>query len=413
MPNHFKARDAKDALQIVQWALSEGAALEIRGRGSKQRLGRPLAVENILDLSQLTGITLYEADELVLSAGVGTPMAEIEAALQAESQELAFEPPNYNTLMGRTDLATDDTNDSGSIGGIVATNLAGPRRLLAGAARDHLLGFEAINGRGEVFKSGGRVVKNVTGYDLSKIMTGSHGTLAALTSVTVKVLPAGQKSRTVLVYGASAQNAAAAHASAGKGPYYISAMAHLPEAAAARSGVDYVKDAGVSVTALRLEGTAVSVHHRTAALRQAMAEYGDTEELHSHRSRIFWRQVRDVGELLPPDMQIWKLSVKPSDGPIHVKALLQQIDGGNAIYDWACGLIWLALPPSDDAHHQTIRAQIGAGGHATLIRASETVRATVPVFQPQPPALAALSARLKQSFDPQAVFNPGRMYPNV
>ena len=164
------------------------------GHGSKRAIGRPAQTDLTLDLSALSGITLYEPEELVLSAKAATPLAEIEALVAAKGQQLAFEPMDYATLLG-------GVAGRGTIGGALAANLSGPRRIKAGAARDHFLGFSAVSGRGETFKSGGRVVKNVTGYDLCKLIAGSWGTLAAMTEVTIKVLPAAETEETLLIRG--------------------------------------------------------------------------------------------------------------------------------------------------------------------------------------------------------------------
>ena len=194
MSETFKPRDDKDVAELVRWAHDHETPLEIIGRGTKRRLGRPLATDHVLDMSSLSGIDLYEPEELVLRAGAGTPLAEIEAALARNNQQLAFEPADYGPLFG-------EAAGGATLGGVMAANLSGPRRLSAGAARDHLLGFEAINGTGERFKSGGRVMKNVSGYDLCKIMAGSWGTLAALTQLTVKVLPAAETEATLVIEG--------------------------------------------------------------------------------------------------------------------------------------------------------------------------------------------------------------------
>ena len=189
MTDLLKPRDAKDVEGAVQWALAEGKTLEIVGHGSKRGLGRAAQWDLSLDLSDLSGVTLYEPEELILSARAGTPIAEIEALLAAHNQELAFEPADYGPLYGAA-------AGRGTIGGVLAANLSGPRRIKAGAARDHFLGFTAVSGRGETFKSGGRVVKNVTGYDLCKVLAGSYGTLGAMTDVTVKVLPRAETEQT-------------------------------------------------------------------------------------------------------------------------------------------------------------------------------------------------------------------------
>ena len=407
---------ADDVLAIVAQAAADETPLEIVGHGTKRGLGRPLQAARLLDLSDLKGITQYEPNELVLTCRAGTPLAEIEAALKEKNQQLAFEPPDLAPLYG-------GRAGAGTIGGVLSCNLSGPRRLKAGAARDHFLGFKAVSGRGESFQSGGRVVKNVTGYDLCKLMAGAYGTLAVLTEVTLKVLPAPEKSRTVLIYGLDDAPAIQALIRAVNSPHEISAAAHLPARIAARSSVDFVAAAGRAVTAIRLEGPGPSVEHRCAALRRDL-DSGPTEELHSLRSTIFWRELRDVASLLPdPTRLIWRLSVPPASGAQIVADIVKNAPpaGGGVgrvgvtgpldhYYDWSGGLIWLALPPTDDASAPLIRATIARyGGHATLMRAPAATRLSVPVFEPQAAALAALSGRVKSSFDPRRILNPGRM----
>jgi glycolate oxidase FAD binding subunit len=403
MATTLKPENAGQVRDAVAWAVAQETPLEVLGGGSKRAIGRPGNAAHTLDLSALRGITLYEAEELVLSAGPGTPIAEIDAALGEFNQELAFEPPDYGPLLGHE-------SGAGTIGGIIATNLAGPRRIKAGAARDHFLGFRAVSGRGEEFKSGGRVVKNVTGYDLCKVLAGSWGTLGVMTQVTLKVLPAAPKLRTVLIFGCDGAQATAAMTRALQSPYEVSGAAYLPAAAAARSGVDYVGRAAASVTAIRIEGPDQSVEYRCAALRSQLDEFGPTEELHGHNSAAFWREVRDV---LPfaeagDTRVVWKISVPPSGGARIAEALK-----GEAFLDWGGGLVWLAMDAAD-GDHQAVRAAIaGCGGHATLIRAPAELRAAIAVFQPESPGMARLSARLKASFDPRGVLNPGRLYAGV
>ncbi len=388
-------------LDAVRWAMAEETPLELLSGATKRGYGRPVQAAHSLDLSRLSGIDLYEPEELVLRAGPGTPMAEIEAALAEAGQMLAFEPADLGPLYGHE-------RGRQTLGGVIAANLSGPRRIKAGAARDHLLGFEGVSGRGEAFKSGGRVVKNVTGYDLSKLMAGSLGTLAALTQVTVKVLPAPEAVRTVLVPGLDEVRAVAAMAAALNSPHEVSAAAHLPASVAARCSLAAVREPGAAVTALRVEGPAPSVEHRAKALRDMLGTGGSTAELTGASSEAFWREVRDVAPLLPdPDRLVWRLSVPPAAGA----AVYPGLPGmGEAYLDWGGGLIWLALPASPDGLAEAVRATIAeCGGHATLMRAPDDVRAAVPVFQPLEPAVAALSARLKEQFDPRGVLNPGRM----
>ncbi len=397
--------------EAVAWAVSEEMPLEVVGRGSKRALGRPVQAAHSLDLSRLDGITLYEPEELVLSARAGTPLAAIEAALDEKRQLLAFEPADLGPLLGGEAGAA-------SIGGVLACNLSGPRRIKAGAARDHFLGLQAVSGRGELFKSGGRVVKNVTGYDLCKLLCGSYGTLGVMTDVTVKVLPRPEKTWTVLVTGLDDAQGQAAMTRALGSPHEVSGAAHLPAAQAAKSGVSYVAGAGTAVTALRLEGPGPSVEYRCAALRQELADLGATEELHSHNSLAFWRELRDVRPFVgrpidgQGDLAVWRISVAPSAGPAVVAA----VGAGEAFYDWGGGLVWLALPSqgpaAGDVGASQVRAAVAAagGGHATLIRAPLELRAAEAVFQPQDAAKAMLSERVKDGFDPKRVLNPGRMY---
>ncbi len=402
---------AKQVLETVQWAAAEETPLEVMGAGSKRAYGRPSRAAHRLDLKALSGIELYEPMELVLSAGAATPLADIDAALAENRQRLGFEPADRGPLLGTGAGA-------GTIGGAVICNLSGPGRIKAGAARDHILGFHAVSGRGGEFKSGGRVVKNVTGFDLSKLMAGSFGTLAVLTDVTVKVVPAPEETRTVLVLGAGDAQAVKAMNEALNSAFEISAAAHLPAAVAADSGVAPVAAAGAAVTALRIEGPEPSVVYRAEALKALLVAYGSREELDTAESRAFWRQVRDAGFFAADgagdgQAQVWRLSVPPAEGAAVAARILDAADG-RVFYDWGGGLLWLALAPRPDGGHAAVRAAIGdGGGHATLVRADADVRAAVPVFQPQPESLARLTARVKEAFDPQGVLNPGRMYEGV
>jgi glycolate oxidase FAD binding subunit len=402
----FSPESAEQVVEAITWATAEGTPLEVVGRGSKRALGRPVQAAHALDLSRLDGITLYEPEELVLSARAGTPLAAIEAELEERRQMLAFEPPDLGPLLG-------GAAGAGSIGGVLACNLAGPRRIKAGAARDHFLGVAAVSGRGELFKSGGRVVKNVTGYDLCKLIAGSYGTLAAMTEVTVKVLPRPEKTYTVLLLGLDDAAASQAMTRALGSPHEVSGAAHLPAAQAGKSTVSYVAGAGGAVTALRLEGPGPSVEYRCAALRRELADLGETEELHSQNSLVFWRELRGVRPFVDDQQTaVWRLSVAPTAGPDVVGA----IGEGEIFYDWGGGLIWLSLPldGAGDAGAARVREAVAAvGGHATLIRAPLELRAAAPVFQPQGEAAAALTRRVKEGFDPGQVLNPGRMYAGI
>lgn len=409
MSETLNPETAEQVLETVKWAAASESPLAVNGQGSKEAFGRAVEADCRLDLSGLTGIGCYEPNELFMTAAAATPLAEIEAALRQNNQQMAFEPTDLGILLGGEE-------EAGTIGGAIACNLAGPRRIKAGAARDHFLGFNAVSGRGETFKSGGTVVKNVTGFDLSKLIAGSFGTLAVMTEVTFKVLPAPEKTRTVLVLGLPDEDAMKAMAQALGSSHEVSGAAHLPEAAAKASKVSTVAGAGRAVTAIRVEGPGASVEHRCKALTALLGESGGIEELHSENSALLWREICDValidggGE---NERQVWRLSVPPMNGA-GVAQKLTGLSGASVFYDWGGGLIWLAMDAEPDAGHETVRRAVGAaGGHATLVRAGADVRNRVPVFEPQTGALRELTARIKEGFDPKGILNPGRMIEGV
>lgn len=398
----FTPTTAAEVLDAVRWAAGEEQPLEIVGRGTKRGIGRPAQTEHAVDLSGLTGVTLYEPEELVLSARAGTPLAEIEALLAERGQEFAFEPMDYAPLFtGKT----SSDGKSGTVGGALAANLSGPRRLKAGAARDHILGVYAVSGRGEAFKAGGRVVKNVTGYDLSKAMAGSWGTLAVVTDLTFKVLPRAETETTVALRRLDDEKAAAAMAAALASSAEVSGAAHLPELVAARvAGGMLGSD---PATLLRVDGFGPSVAYRVAMLSDLFG--GHVETIDAERSRALWAGIRDVAPYADgTDRPVWRISLAPSEGWKLVAALRMQA-AVDAFYDWQGGLVWLRL--EDDPEADLVRRLVRGlgGGHATLVRAAAPIRAAVPVFEPQPGALGALSARVKSEFDPKGILNPGRM----
>jgi glycolate oxidase FAD binding subunit len=408
MADILRVRDANDVEATVQWALAENKSLEIVGQGTKRALGRPAQSDATLDVSGLTGVTLYEPEELVLSAKAGTPIAEIETLLAGSTQELAFDPMDYGLLLGLP-------RGRGTIGGVLAGNLSGPRRIKLGAARDHFLGATAISGRGEIFKTGGRVVKNVTGYDLCKLLAGSWGTLAAMTDVTLKTLPRAETEATLLVLGLDNGSAAKAMAAAMGSSCDVSGAGHLPENVAIRASDNL--PVGRAVTALRLEGVEPSVVHRTRALETLMAPFGALAVLDAGQSRTLWRAIRDVAPFAadgPAGARlVWRISTAPTKGAELARLIGAKRDA-QMMFDWAGGLVWAALAPSDDGGAPDVRHAIEiCGGHATLVRAPAALRAAVAVFEPQQGGLAALSRRVKQSFDPKGVLGSGRMWAGV
>ncbi|GAB5508391.1 MAG: FAD-binding protein [Rhizobiaceae bacterium] len=394
----FTPSSATEVLDTVKWAVAEETTLEVVGTGTKRGIGHPVDAEHQLDLSKLTGVTLYEPEELVLSARAGTPLAEIETLLEKHGQQLAFEPMDCSALFG--------TKGGGTLGGTLCANLAGPRRLKAGSARDHVLGIAAVSGRGDAFKSGGRVVKNVTGYDLSKAMAGSWGTLAAVTDVTFKVLPTAEEETTLTLRGLTDEQASIVMSAAMGSSAEVSSAAHLPEGVAgsvAKLGSD-------AATLLRVEGFGPSVKSRVELLKQLLADAREIELHSGEASRSIWRGIRDCAPFADgTEKPVWRISVAPAAG--HDVALaIRQHAPATVYYDWQGGLVWLRMEGDEEA--PLVREAVAkfGGGHATLLRAPESVRASVPVFQPQPAALASLSSRLRDEFDPRMILNPGRMY---
>lgn len=398
-------------IEAVRWALSEHRSLEIVGHGSKRGLGNPLDADHVLELSHLSGIALYEPEELVMSTAAGTPLETVETELAANDQQLAFEAGDWGPLFGAPP-------GQATIGGVFACNLSGPRRIRAGAARDHLLGVAAVSGRAEPFRAGGRVVKNVTGYDLCKLMAGSHGSLAVMTELTFKVLPAPEASRTLLLAGLSDVQAATTMSRALSGPYEVSAAAHLPAVIASETLAAAGGAAHTPLTALRIEGTTRSVVQRAAALRDALVATEpalELTELADSQSQSLWRELRDVRPFVRrPDCALWRLSLPPAPAADVVARIQRELDVV-PYYDWGGALAWLGVPLAAnptlaDAGAAIIRAAAGtADGRAQLIRAPDDIRRAVGVFHPEPPALALLTERLRESFDPHGILNPGRV----
>ncbi|WP_137177626.1 glycolate oxidase subunit GlcE [Roseomonas sp. AR75] len=384
--------EAGIAAAVIE-ARAAQSPLAIEGRGTKRALLRPVQAARTLSTRALTGITLYRPTELVLSARAGTTLAEIEAALAEKGQMLAPEPPDTRALFG----ATED----GTIGGIVATNLSGPRRITAGAIRDHLLGIRFVNGAGEVIHSGGRVLKNVTGLDLCKLLAGSHGTLGVLTEVTLKVLPAAETSASIGIRVPDITTGVKA-LSAGLGsPFGVTGAALIP----AFCGPD---GPATTVALMRLEDFADSVAYRSARLAEDLAPLGEVRVLDAAESTGLWTAIRDAQPLGVGDAEaVWRVSVRPSAGPGVVAAMAQA--GGRCLLDWGGGLVWVAGPADAATHAAVVAAATAARGTFTLFRAPEPLRAAVAVLPEEPPALAAIGARVKAALDPAGLFNPGRM----
>ncbi len=392
--------DTDGVIDAIRAAHQAATPLAICGNASKSGLLRPVRAERTLSTSALTGISLYSPQELILTAGAGTTVADVAEAVAAKGQHLIAEPPDLSAFYGSTATPT--------LGGMVAANLSGPRRVMWGATRDHVMGVVAVNGLGERIHSGGRVLKNVTGLDLCKLLTGSHGTLAVLTEITLKVLPAPERRGTLVLKGLDPTRAVAALAQALGSPYAVSGAAYLPAAMAARiPALAWLDD---SVTLARIEDFAPAVAYRTERLRAELANFGAAELLDDAASLAAWAAIRDVAPFAADPAAapaaVWRVSVRPSTGPSVIAALAHAFDA-QWFMDWGGGLLWIAGPATQAAHH-AVTAAAGPGAW-TLMRAPETLRAAVPVIPPEAAALARIARNVKAAFDPKGILNPGRM----
>ncbi|NHQ75420.1 glycolate oxidase subunit GlcE [Roseovarius gahaiensis] len=367
---------------------AELAAIVAKAEGPFRVQGggtRPIGAASnatVLTTRALAGVELYEPGALTLVVKAGTPLSEVEALLTAEGQRLPFEPMDHRGMLGTTGTPT--------IGGVFAANVSGPRRIQAGAARDYLLGVRFVDGRGKVLRNGGRVMKNVTGYDLVKLMAGSFGTLGVLTEVALKVLPDTATTATLTLPGLDDVTAVKALSRALGSPFEVTGAAHRPH------GPDSQPQ-----TLLRLEGSEKSVAYRASELAKILAPFGTLDIMHDTASSLkIWRDIRDVAPFQVADGDVWRLSVKPSDAP----GVVAQIPRAQALYDWGGGLIWLLVPPGTAADR--VRAPLATvAGHATMIRGADAG----PAFHPLDPTVQSLHHALRQKFDPRGLFNPSLM----
>jgi len=384
----------------------EKRGIEIVGHGALRNTGRVASSDVVLTTSGLKGVTLYEPTELVMSARSGTPVFEIEQILAARGQMLAFEPVDLGPATGAPGGAL-------SIGGVFATNFSGSRRIAVGSARDNLLGVRAVNGRGELFKSGGRVMKNVAGIDVARGLTGSWGTLAVMTEVTFKVAPLPQTMQTLAYIGLPDDLAIEALGIAMATPLEVTGAVHLPKNCAERLKVPKLKGVRQSLTLLRLETFSTSIDERKEKLKTALKVYGNPIELDPEETFGLWSEFRTLSVMpFSTDTSLWRISTLPTKAP-EIVAAIQKFMHAVAFYDWSGALVWLEVPAAADAGAADVRRAVAVrGGHATLIRAEPEIRSTVDVFEPLKPEIERLTRGIKSAFDPNGLLNRGRMYAN-
>jgi len=373
-----RATTEAHVVDYVREARESKRPFEIVGAGSKRKLGRPMDELGVLDVSGVAGIIDYQPEVLILTAAPGTPVAEIEAALAEKGQRLGFDPPDWGPLLGApARLAT--------IGGALSADACGPARLRYGAARDHLLGIRAVNGLGEAFKAGGRVVKNVTGFDIPRLFCGAYGTLGVLTEITLRVFPKPSRTMTLATNGLAPQDGFALLRKIWSSPLEPTGLAYIPAGVFAD-----LADAAV----VRIEGEAGPLAEKRALLEKLHPGLVEIES-----GEALFRSIGSGTLFLGHDMDIWRASVPPAEAA----RVISETDADFWVADWAGGLLWIA---GDEAvRHEALRV----GGHATLVRADAATRARVAVFTPQTPVLAQLTQAVKAAFDPLGLFNPGRM----
>lgn len=360
--------------ELADLIASASAPFRVKGGGT-----RLMGLEDghTLETRGLTGISLYEPGALTLVAQAGTPLAEIKAAVLSENQRLAFEPADLRDVLG--------TEGDSTIGSVASVNASGPRRISVGACRDFMLGVRFVDGLGSIVKNGGRVMKNVTGYDLVKLLSGAHGTLGVLSEVSMKVLPNVEMQLCLRLEGLGTKQAIAAMSAALGSPYEVTGAARDLD----------------GVVVLRLEGFEASVAYRAKELTRVLSKFGDVDVLNDQaRCTALWRDIRDARGFASGTGDLWRISVKPSDAP----TLLDAIGADKTLLDWGGGLIWARMPKGAD-----LRARMSVSGHATLMRADDVTFAKLGRFHPEPTPLARLSAGLRDRFDPKGLLNPGLM----
>ena len=395
--------DERELSGLVAEAARTRWPLEIVGAGSKRRAGRPMDVSGLLTTRNLRGITLSEPSEQVISARAGTLMSVLDAELAKHNQMLAAEPVDLGPMLG-------EPAGQATVGGMVATNVSGARRIQRGAVRDHLLGIRCVNGRGEIVKWGGRVMKNVTGYDLCRTLAGSWGTLGIFTELTLRAIPKAEETRTLILLGQPDAIAIEVLCQAMSTPFEVSGAFHIQASLAKKLRLPGVAEAGTTLTALRIENFSPAVAYRAQRLKDLFVPFGELLELDHFRSLSFWEELRQLSFLQGSTTPVWRISTAPKMGPRLVESI-SRYRACQAAYDWSGGLIWLEVTDSGDAGADDIRRVVATlGGHATLIRAEPNVRKIVDVFPPLEAAVQRLSDGVKKSFDPLNILNPGRMY---
>ncbi len=405
MNEHFYPETEQQAHDLVRWVVAEDKTISIQGKNTKQGFGLQVNADCVMGMERLSGILEYHPEELVMTALPGTPLAEITGALSKHNQYLAFEPPALNRMY--------HVDDEGTIGGVFIGNLAGPRRFKTGGARDHILGVRAINGRGEIWKSGGKVIKNVSGYDMSKLLAGSWGTLSVVTELTFKVLPAPAVSRSLAVWGLSARLGSALLAQAISTPCEPSGLAYLPAETLSTTGKDDISKPGESLTLIRLEGTELSVNERMQSIRKWLPGPSQYSIFEQAESLSAWEWIGDARLLADQKRtpSIMKISLPPASA-WNLTRFIDELNGCLWYLDAAGGWIWVGIcHAGGEDKLQTIRREVNTlGGAAILYRAPEAMKQRTGIYSFADSSVKRMNGKIKAGFDPGNIFNPGRLH---
>ena len=393
-----------EVVDFIKNSHSLQTPIEISGNNSKP-IGRLIQCSKSLQFKNFSGIVEYLPEELYIKVKSGTSLAFIEAELDKKNQELAFEPSDMGFLYS-------GKSNKGSVGGAVACNLSGSRRFRAGALRDHILGFCGVNGKGEIIKSGGTVVKNVTGYDVSKLITGSYGTLVALTEIVLKVQPKNEESQTLLINNINLKMALNVFSKAMHTSVEISGACFYPAKISKFFKLNDL-DTTTSITAIRLEGPKISVIERVNTLKKLFSEYKTTiSVLENYQSRIFWQNTTDLQFFNNSKNVVVKIVLPP----LNTDQLMNKFENEELKYvvDWAGNLIWVELPENDSVLLKHLRTEIlKLSGHMTIIKAPNHVRIREDFLTTVDENIKVLSLKIKESFDPKKILNPGKMYSGI
>tara|TARA_B100002052_G_scaffold293789_1_gene317492 strand:+ start:311 stop:1567 length:1257 start_codon:yes stop_codon:yes gene_type:complete len=400
----YKPDNEKDLQEIIKYCFKKNLPIEIIGRGTKNQIGKRLQCAKTLDMSNISGIIDYKPEELYITVKAGTPILTIQNELKKNNQHLAFEPVNFSELFKK------DSNE-GTIGGTLSCNFSGSRRFKVGSARDHILGFKGFNGKGEKIKSGGTVVKNVTGYDLSKLITGSFGTLLVLSEITLKVLPLQTDTKTIVVSGLSLEHALGILGSAISSSNDPSGAVFYPDSLRNNFVFNDLTHPG-SITAIRVEGSKTSTEQRINNLIQDLSLLDkNVTVIDSIQSEIFWEDTRSIKVFSKNQKNILRAVVPPSE----TINLINRLKSFHPTYfiDWGGSLIWIELDYLSNQKIDQIRKRIlVADGYLTVIKSPENIKSSSELFTIDPIKFK-ISQNIKKSFDPKRIFNPGKMYTGI